>query len=51
MRAVKAANADVDYARDESCAVVGGHRDPAQTDLGEMGLAQPDRKRTTHGAI
>ena len=39
VRPVEAADADVDDPRREQAAVVRGHRNPAQRDLGEVRLA------------
>jgi hypothetical protein len=50
VRAMEAADADVDDARFEASTVIGGHRDPALRDLGEVGFTEADRKRSTHDA-
>jgi hypothetical protein len=48
MRAVEAADADVDDARREAAAVVLRDRNPAERDLGEVALADADGGRASH---
>ena len=50
LRAMKAADPDVDDPRREPRAVVGRDRNPARGDFGQVGLGEPDGERSTHNA-
>jgi hypothetical protein len=46
---VEATHADMDDAWPEAAAVVGGDRNPAERDLGDVVLTEADDGRSSHG--